>query len=186
MERTQSSNIRTLAMIAVMTALTCILAPMSLYIGPIPISFTNFVIYITLYLLGWKAGMVSYLVYVLIGLVGMPVFSGYTGGLTKLVSLTGGYIVGFIPMAIIAGLVIEYCNWRPLHFIAMVVGTAVCYALGTAWFCYVADSTLSNALALCVYPFIAVDLVKIIIAMVLGPAIAKRLQKAKVIPETTT
>ena len=68
-------------MTAVMAAVICVLGPLSIPVGPVPISFTNFAIYITLYVLGWKRGTVSYLVYVLIGMVGMPVFSGYSGGL---------------------------------------------------------------------------------------------------------
>lgn len=59
---------------ALMTAVTCILAPLSIPIGPVPISLTNLAIYISLYLLGWKRGTISYLIYLLIGLVGIPVF----------------------------------------------------------------------------------------------------------------
>lgn len=176
----QKSKIHTMATIGVMTAVTCILAPISIAIGPVPISFTNFVIYMSLYILGWKAGTMSYLVYILIGMVGVPVFSYYTGGLAKLVGPTGGYIIGFIPMAILAGIVIEKCPWRALHFFAMVVGTGICYGCGTAWYSYVADISFSAALALCVYPFVGVDLAKIIIAMILGPMIVGRLKKAKV------
>lgn len=69
---------------ALMAAVTCILAPLSIPIGPVPISFTNLAIYLSLYLLGWKRGTISYLVYLLIGLVGVPVFSGFTGGIGKL------------------------------------------------------------------------------------------------------
>ena len=79
---------------ALMAAVTCILAPMSIPIGPVPISLTNLAIYLSLYLLGWKWGTVSYLVYVVIGAVGVPVFSGFTGGLGKLAGPTGGYIAG--------------------------------------------------------------------------------------------
>lgn len=67
-----------MALVAIMTALTCILAPFSLPIGPVPISLTNLVIYFSLYLLGWKLGTLSYVIYLLIGLVGVPVFSGFT------------------------------------------------------------------------------------------------------------
>ena len=92
---------------ALMAAVTCILAPLSIPIGPVPISFTNLAIYLSLYLLGWKKGTISYLIYLLLGLVGLPVFSGFTGGPAKLAGPTGGYIIGFIAMAIIAGLVID-------------------------------------------------------------------------------
>ena len=149
-----------MAMTALMAAVTCVLAPMAIPIGPVPISFTNLAIYLSLYLLGWKRGTVSYLVYVLIGAVGVPVFSGFTGGLGKLAGATGGYIVGFIPMAVIAGLVIDRYRNRGLQLAGMIVGTAVCYAFGTAWFCFVMDSTPMAALSLCVIPFIPGDLVR--------------------------
>ena len=77
-----------MAMTALMAAVTCVIAPMAIPIGPVPISFTNLAIYLSLYLLGWKRGTVSYLVYVLIGAVGVPVFSGFTGGLGKLAGAT--------------------------------------------------------------------------------------------------
>lgn len=67
-------KIYVMSMIAVMTAVTCVLAPLSIPIGEVPISFTNLVIYFTLYLLGWKRASVSYIVYMLIGMVGVPVF----------------------------------------------------------------------------------------------------------------
>ena len=80
---------------ALMAAVTCILAPLSVPIGPVPISLTNFAIYLSLYLLDWKKGTLSYLIYLLLGLVGLPVFSGFTGGLAKLAGPTGGYIIGW-------------------------------------------------------------------------------------------
>ena len=143
---------------ALMTAVTCILAPLSIPIGPVPISLTNLAIYISLYLLG------------------IPVFSGFTGGPAKLAGPTGGYIIGFIAMAIIAGLVIDNFHQPWLQLIGMIVGTIICYALGTAWFCFEAKSTVSGALSICVFPFIPGDLIKMVIAMLIGPAIKKRLR----------
>ena len=179
----KKSKIYGLSMTAVMAAVTCVLAPMSIPIGPVPISFTN----LAIYLLGWKRGTVSYLVYVLIGMVGVPVFSGFTGGMGRLLGPTGGYIVGFIPMALIAGAVIDRFRNRGIQlagmiaavqFVGMAAATAVCYAFGTAWFCLSMDSTVSAALGLCVFPFIPGDLVKMLIAMALGPMIRSRLEKA--------
>ena len=71
-------TIQQIAMIAVMTAVTCVLAPLSIPIGPVPISLTNLVIYFSLFILGTKKGTISYLIYLLIGLVGIPVFSSFT------------------------------------------------------------------------------------------------------------
>ena len=181
MNQTQRSTISRsktyeITITALMTAVTCILAPMSIPIGPVPISFTNLAIYLSLYLLGWKKGTISYLIYLLIGLVGLPVFSGFTGGPAKLAGPTGGYIIGFIVMAIIAGMVIDNCRKPWLQLIGMIVGTIVCYLFGTIWFCLVANYTFKAALAVCVIPFIPADLVKMILAMIIGPLIKKRIR----------
>ncbi len=178
MQTKTKHSIYSLAMIAVMTAVTCILAPLSISIGPIPISFTNLAIYFALYLLGWKKGTVSYLVYLLIGIAGLPVFSGFTGGIAKFLGPTGGYIVGFIPMAIISGIAIDRFKSRWIQLLGMLVGTAVCYAFGTAWFCLQTGSALVPALGLCVFPFIPGDLIKMVAAMLLGPVIRDRIRKA--------
>ena len=169
-----------MAMTALMAAVTCVIAPMAIPIGPVPISFTNLAIYLSLYLLGWKRGTVSYLVYVLIGMVGVPVFSGFAGGMGRLLGptgATGGYIVGFIPMAVIAGLVIDRYRNRGLQLAGMIVGTAVCYAFGTAWF-LVAYARAAGpiglwaALGMCVFPFVVPDLVKLALAWMLSRRLA--------------
>ena len=76
----------------------------------------------------------------------------------------------------IAGLVIDKCHNRWLQLLGMIVGTAVCYAFGTAWFCISASYTVGAALTVCVIPFIPADLIKMVIAMLLGPEIKKRIR----------
>ena len=174
-----------MSMTALMAAVICVLAPVSIPIGLVPISDTNLGIYLSLYLVGWKWGSVSYLVYMLIGMVGVPVFSGFTGGLAKLAGATGGYIVGFLPMAVIAGLVIDRYRNRGIQLAGMIAGTAVCYALGTVWFCFVMTSTPIAALSACVFPFIPVDIVKMVISMTVGPLIRRRLVQAGLYPDRT-
>ena len=107
------------------------------------------------------------------------VFSAFTGGAGKLFGPTGGYLIGFIFMALICGFFIE--KWEKklyMHFIGMVLGTAVCYVFGTAWLAYTAHMGFAAALAAGVIPFIPGDLVKIIIAMIAGPIIRKQLKRA--------
>ena len=108
-------TIQQIAMIAVMTAVTCVLAPLSIPIGPVPISLTNLVIYFSLFILGTKKGTISYLIYLLIGLVGIPVFSSFTSGPGKLFGPTGGYLIGFIPLALIAGFFIDHFRNKKLY-----------------------------------------------------------------------
>ena len=110
----------TIAMIALMTAVTCILGPLSVPIGPVPISLTNLAIYFTVILLGWKKGTVSYVIYLLIGLVGVPVFSSFSAGPAKLFGPTGGYLIGFIFLAMISGWFIEkFPGKRVMYFVGV-------------------------------------------------------------------
>lgn len=169
-----------IALVGMMAAVTSVLGPLSipLPISPVPISLTNFAIYLAIYVLGTKRGTLSYVIYLLIGLAGLPVFSAFTGGPGKLLGPTGGYLIGFIPMALICGIFIEKWQQRYLHFIGMVLGTLVAYALGTAWLAWQAEMTFSAALAAGVIPFIPGDLAKIIICLLIGPEIRKRLRAA--------
>ncbi len=170
------SNVYKIAIIGVMTAVICILGPLSIPIGVVPISFTNLAIFFALYALGMKKGTVSYIIYMLIGFVGIPVFSGFTGGPAKLFGPTGGYIIGFIFMALIAGFFIDRFIEKPaLCFTGMVLGAAVCNTFGTIWLSYQAGMPASAALAAGVIPFIPGDLIKISIAAFAGPQIRKRL-----------
>ena len=125
-----------MTLIALMTALTCILGPLSIPLpfSPVPISFTNLVLYFSVFVLGTKFSTISYIVYLLIGLVGLPVFSGFSGGPAKVAGPTGGYLVGFVFLTVIAGFFVEHFKGK-LSFavLGMVLGTIVCYLFGTIW-----------------------------------------------------
>lgn len=169
----------TIAIIALMAAVTCILGPLSLPIGPVPISLTTMVLYFTAVLLGWKKGTVSCLLYLLIGLVGIPVFSGFTAGPGKLLGPTGGYMIGYIFLTMISGWFIEkFPGKRAMYFAGMILGTIVCYTLGTAWLAYEAKMTLQAALMAGVVPFIPGDLIKMVLAILIAPLIKSPLVKA--------
>lgn len=175
------TNVKTTVLIGLMTAVTCVLGPMSvpLPFSPVPISLTNLAIFFTVYVIGMKRGTVSYLIYLLVGFIGVPVFSGFTSGPGKLLGATGGYLAGFIFLAMICGFFIE--KWPAklyLHFTGMVIGMAVSYLCGTLWLAYQADMSFEAAVLAAVIPFIPGDLVKIILAALLGPEIRKRLNAA--------
>ena len=168
---------------ALMAALMCVLGPMSIPIGPVPVSFTNLVIYLTVYLLGMKGATISYLVYLLLGAVGMPVFSGYQGGLAKLAGPTGGYLVGFILMALICGFVMEKSHANTvITILGMIVATLVAYLFGTVWFVLQMECEVWYALTVCVFPFIPFDIAKVLIATVFGKAIRSALVKSNLLP----
>lgn len=170
---------RRLVLIAMVTAITCILAPLSIPIpiSPVPISLTNLVLLIGVYVLGWKDATVSFLVYLLIGAAGLPVFSGFAGGLGKIAGPTGGYLVGFIFMTMIAGISVERFGDRRFLVVAgMALATAVTYAFGTAWLAYQLGTPFTAALSIGVIPYLPGDTAKIIIAVVTGPILRLRLK----------
>lgn len=171
-----------MAVTALMAAVMCVLGPLSVPIGAVPISLTNFVICLTVWLLGPKFGTLSVAIYLALGAVGIPVFSGYGAGLAKLAGPTGGYLIGFLPMALIGGLFIEKSKGNPIvSGLGLVLGIAVSYAFGTAWFVFQMQCELSYAMAVCVYPFIAFDLAKVVIACAIGTLLRKRLTQAGVL-----
>ena len=166
-----------LVMTAAVAAVLCVVSPFALSIGPIPITLCTLVIYLSLYALNWKRGAAAVLVYVLLGAAGMPVFSGFAGGLGKVAGPTGGYIVGFVLLALVSGWLMKVLpqNWLG-QLAAMLVGTALLYTVGTIWYCIQAGSTWQAALGLCVIPFLPGDGLKILAALKAGPAVRKALR----------
>ena len=166
-----------MAVTALMAAALCVLGPLSVPIGAIPISLSNFVICLTVWLLGPKFGTLSVAVYLLIGLVGVPVFSGYGAGIAKLAGPTGGYLVGYLLLAFIGGLFIEKSKGQPvISGVGLVLGDAACYVLGTIWFMILTGADLVSALGWCVLPYLPGDAVKIVLAAVLTMQLDKRLK----------
>jgi biotin transport system substrate-specific component len=130
--------------------------------------------------LNWKYGTLAVLLYILIGLVGLPVFSGFEGGAQKLVGPTGGFLIGYIPCALIIGLLVDKLEKKIwIYPVVMVLGTAVLYAFGTAWFMISLKYTLAAALMACVVPFLIFDAVKIVLASVVSPILRKTLKKQR-------
>ncbi len=148
---------------------------------PAVVSFTlqTFAVSLIAALFGIKNSSLSVIVYIFLGAVGVPVFSGFRGGMGALLGVTGGYIVGFLVMALAESLIIHFFGRKiPVMAIAMVVGLILCYAFGTAWFMFVylrntGSIGLLSVLTKCVFPFIIPDLLKLSLALF----IAKRLEK---------
>ena len=139
----------------------------------VPFTLQTFGVFLAVGLLGGKRGTLAVLIYLLLGAVGMPVFAGFNGGLGYMLGSTGGYIVGFLLSALVMW-ALEAAPGRKTWVLAvsMVLGLAVCYAFGTAWFMVVyARNTgaigLMTALGWCVIPYIVPDLVKIALALLL-------------------
>lgn len=166
-----------MAACGVMTALLCALAPVAIPVGPVPVTLATLVVYLMACLLGWKWGSAGCLTYLVAGLAGLPVFSGYGAGAGALLGPTGGYLLGYVPMALICGWVTQRTGRRWLWALGMIAGTGVCYAMGTAWFCWQGGYPLGAALGACVLPFLPFDGLKILGVLALGPMLRQRLRE---------
>jgi len=171
---------KTLAITGLMTAVCCVLGPVSVPIGAVPISLGVLAILLTVYVLGMVKGTIATTAYILLGAAGMPVFSGYQGGLQKLAGPTGGYIIGFILMALIAGFFIDRFSYKKcyMHVVGMVLGLVACYLFGTFWFMFYSNMDFVAALSVCVIPFLAFDAAKIAFCFTMGIGLRKALTAA--------
>ena len=172
----RSGRIYTLTMSAAAAAALCVIGPWAIPVGAVPLSLTLLAVYLTAFLLtpGQMVGAVG--VYLLLGAVGLPVFSGFSGGLGVLAGPTGGYLVGYLPAGVLCALAAR--KKRGQCVAGMVLATGVVYLTGTAWYCLQSGVALLPALVVCVLPFLPGDVVKLTAALVLGPVMCDRLDKA--------
>lgn len=144
----------------------------------VPFTLQTFGVFLAVSVLGGRRGTLAVLVYLLMGMIGLPVFAGFEGGIGCLLGTTGGYIIGFLFSALTMWAMERLLGNKALT-LSMVLGLLVCYAFGTAWFMgvYARQSGaigLMTAPGWCVFPFIIPDLVKIALARI----VARRLSAA--------
>ena len=195
----------TLTKIALMAALQCIVSPFAIGFpfSPVPISLATLMLYLSAYILGKRNAVISCGIYLLIGLAGLPVFSGFTGGIGKVLGPTGGYLTGYLFLVYISGWFIEKGNgsgknrlsykclnrkneWNKyinylIQGLGMVFGTVVCYVFGSMWLAYQGGLEFAAALGVGVLPFLPGDIIKILIGIIAGNAVRKRLLRAGVL-----
>ena len=177
-------NARDLGYVSLSVALISVSAWLGLPVGEIPVTLQTAMIFVTAGLLGWKRATLSVTAYLLLGFVGVPVFAGFTGGAGKILSPTGGYLVGFLPLAFSVGMASDCLKkkeskgsaWR--LSVSMAVGLLACYVLGTAWFTFLSSQNdigvgFWSALGLCVLPYLPFDLLKIPLAVYVIKKISK-------------
>lgn len=194
----RNNDIQRLIIIALMAAILCIMGPVVIPIGMVPMSLVNMAIYLNVILWEKKNAVISTVIYLLIGLVGIPVFSGFSAGAGKLLGPTGGYLIGYLVLSWIAGSVLEVVENRTLkksraddgdkerksffgkekmlkQGFALVAGTLGLYLFGTLWLMYQSKLNLMTALTIGVFPFLVFDAIKIVLAVSIGNSIKKRI-----------
>ena len=171
--RLRTRDLTYIALFAVLMAVCAwITIPMT-----VPFTLQIFAVFAALATLGGRRGTYAVAVYLLLGAVGLPVGAGFQGGLGWLLGTTGGYIVGFLCIALIYWLMTaKLGDSLPVSIAASVLGLAVCYVFGTAWFMVVYARTtgpagVMTALGWCVFPYVIPDLLKLVLAVTLSQRI---------------
>jgi len=165
---------RELVIIGLLAAVICVLSPWALPLGAVPVTLGSFAVCLVSAVFGWKRGAAAAGIYVLVGLIGLPVFAGFTGGVHRLFGPTGGFLLGYIPCAALTGLLaVKGGFWR--RCAGMIPGVLCCYVLGTVWYALQSGAEIPTALAVCVLPFLPGDAAKLLAASALAALLQRRL-----------
>ncbi|MGG3468423.1 biotin transporter BioY [Neobacillus pocheonensis] len=167
---------------ALFAAIIGILAQVTIPLPLVPITGQTLAVGLAATILGSRYGSLSVILYAFIGAVGIPVFSGMSGGFGVIVGPTGGYIIGFIPAAFLTGFILEKTSFTVIKgMIANTTGMLVTLAIGSAWLKFAADMTWQAAFSSGFLPFIVVGLIKAFLASWIGITVYKRLVSAKLL-----
>ncbi|MGI6079384.1 MAG: biotin transporter BioY [Candidatus Avilachnospira sp.] len=166
---------------ALFLVVMAVLSQVVITLGPVPFNLGVLGAFLTGLMLTPKNALMVMVGYIVLGFVGLPVFAGFSGGAGVLFGMTGGYIIGYIFISVISSAACKASHSldprvRSIFTASMMfLSLIICYAFGTAWFMFITKNTLSTSLAVCVFPFIIPDLLKLISAVFLSKALKKRL-----------
>ena len=169
---------RNMCYVGLMTAVIAIMAQISIPMPEgVPMTMQTFAITLAAVVLGAKLSTISTTIYVLLGAVGLPVLAGFSGGISKFVGPTGGFLISFPILAFIIGYAVDHrIAFRGAFVVGLILGTVVNYVVGVAMFCLLTNSSVMVGFTACVLPFIPTAIIKAILAFVIGFAIRKRLR----------
>lgn len=170
---------RDIVLTALFTGINIVCALIAIPAVPVPFSLGLFAVFLSGALLDKKYALLSQLLYLMIGIVGLPVFARFTGGIGAVVGPTGGYLVAYPIMAFTIAFIVHLFRKKTVitYFIGMLVSLAICYLLGTAWLSIYLGKSFVAALSVAVVPFIAFDLAKIVVAVAVAMVVGKFLRK---------
>ncbi len=160
-------------------AMTTVFSWISIPFIPVPITLQTMAVLLTGTIMKRYAGIPMAL-YLLLGAIGLPVFHNGTAGLGVLLGPTGGYLIGFIFLALIMGFALDHFDRKLVPtIIGMIIGMVVCYAFGTVWLAKLLSLSFKEGLMMGVIPYLAGDVAKIIIAAIVGPKLYGATQKIR-------
>ncbi len=174
----KNSETKMLTVSALFAALIAILSQIQIPVQPIVFNLAVLAVFMAGIMLPPLYAFASVVIYIMLGAVGLPVFAGFMGGVGALVGVTGGYIFGYMAIAVITSFGARCNKNAVVTAFFMATGLLLCYALGTAWFMFVTGTGVFGALSACVIPFIVPDIAKGVFAYILGKMLLRKLAKA--------
>lgn len=172
----KNSNVREIILAGMFAAIIGVLSQFTIPLGLVPLTLQTFAIGLTVTLLGSRTGTFAVLGYLLLGIIGIPVFAGGSAGFSALVGPTGGFLVGFIFNALVTGLIIEKTKFNYLWaIIANIIGAMVTLIFGTIWLKISGGLPWSSAFMAGCIPFVLPGVIKAVAAGYLGVLIGRRL-----------
>lgn len=178
----QQVKLRMMIITALFAAIIGVLAQITIPLPLVPITGQTLAIGLAATILGARYGTISVLLYLFIGAVGVPVFAEFSGGVSKLVGPTGGYLVGFVPAAFAIGWLLEKTSFNYLNaMIGNIIGMLITLVFGTVWLKLAMDLSWTAAFASGFAPFVIVGVIKAALASWIGIIVRKRLETAKLL-----
>ena len=174
--QSRKSKIYTLTRCSLLSALLCVTSPFIIPFGAVPFTLAIMMIMLISNILSVKESLISVLVYIFLGTVGIPVFSGFQGGVSVITGPTGGFILSYIPVAIVVSLM-RNKNFG-IRIVAGICALLICYFVGTLHFVLVSgEKSIVSAVTVCVVPFVVPDAIKLVAATYFGGKIKAKLSK---------
>ena len=168
-----SSKTKDMITVSLSAALICLCSWIQVP-SAVPFTMQTFAVFLVSATLGARKGVAATLVYLFLGIAGLPVFSGFQGGVGTLLGATGGFVFGFVLSAFIVGISSDKWGYGLLpSVLSSVTAIAVCYLTGMLWFAFVyGNGNLSGTFTVCVLPFILPDAIKITLAMLVAKRVS--------------
>lgn len=186
MNKKNKMTTQSVVLVGMFAAILAVLSQISIPMpSGVPVTMQTFAVALTGCVLGWKKGTMASVIYIVLGGVGVPVFSGFAGGLGILFGKTGGFIFGFIFLALLCGLAVVVKN-KVLAGILAVCGLLICHVLGILQFMLLMKMSFWSSAVLVSVPYLIKDVISIVLAFVVGAILRKSLNAANILTYANT
>lgn len=173
-----SNRVKKLTTASLLTATICVSSMLSVNIMGIPFSFALFGVFLSGLILSPLFAFTANVAYILIGLVGIPVFANFNGGLSAIFGASGGFIISYPFVAVTVSLLVSKSD-RIFYkqFIACLLSLVLCYFIGVVWYSFVYSCGIIQSLLICVLPFVIIDIFKIFLSCFVARILLKHIKK---------